>query len=124
MIKSFKQWINETNLHEQSTTPTTTTLKPTYDKPLCNNMSGTYGSGVETPDFKTCVYRNGGTTIIQLKDTAKGTILASAYGEDFSKANTLFFNKVAEALPGKRLGIELPMPIDPDNESASKYYKL
>lgn len=114
MIKSFKQWINETNLHEQSQPAAQPTKQqPTYQNPLCNSSTGTGGTGTNTP-YKVCVWKDQFSTHIKLTDTAKGTILASVFAEDFVKANTLFFDKVAEVLPGKRIGIELPMPINPD----------
>ena len=119
-------------LYEQSTPQTTTgtapnntTLKPTHAKPLCNNMSGTYGTGVETPDFKACVYMigPGKDRYIDLRD-ASGNVLVSVGGADFGEAYNEFVSKVKNSYPDKTIGKELPIPIDPDNESASKYYKL
>ena len=116
MIKSFKQWINETNLYEESQPAAQPTKQqPTSQNPLCNSSTGTGGTGTNTP-YKVCVSSlpQFGMVSITLTDTAKGTILASVNAEDFVKANTLFFDKVAKVLPGKRIGIELPMPINPD----------
>ncbi len=106
-------------------TPNNTTLKPTYNKPLCNNMTGTYGTGVETPGFKSCVYMlgPGKDRYIDLRD-GSGRVLVSVGGGDFAEAYKNFVSKVKISYPDKTIGKELPIPIDPDNESASKYYKL
>ena len=131
-IQESNQRLENRLLNEQTTpqtttgtTPNNTTLKPTYTKPLCNNMSGTYGTGVETPGFKTCVYAldAGKARYIDLRDDS-GKVLVSTGGGDFGAAYKEFVSKVKIFYPDKTIGKELPIPIDPDNESASKYYKL
>jgi hypothetical protein len=88
--------------------------QPTSQNPLCNSSTGTGGTGTKTP-YMVCVWKDQFATYIKLTDTAKGTTLASVYDQDFVKANTQFFDKVDSVLPGKRIGVDLPMPINPDN---------
>ena len=88
--------------------------QPTSQNPLCNSSTGTAGTGTKTP-YMVCVWKDQFATYIKLTDIAKGTILASVYDQDFVKANTQFFDKVDSVLPGKRIGVDLPMPINPDN---------
>lgn len=113
-------------LYEQSTTGTTAeqpnVLKPTRQNPLCNNMSGTYGTGSET-NFKACVHKIGPSFMIELKDV-KGNVLFSDGGSTFADAMKTYFSKAAQFYPDQKVGTDLPMPVNPDDESAAKYYKL
>ena len=97
------------------TTSQPTKQQPTSQNPLCNSSTGTDGTGTKTP-YMVCVWKDQFATYIKLTDIAKGTTLVSVNEQNFAKANTLFFDKVDEALPGKRIGVDLPMPINPDNE--------
>ena len=96
------------------TTAQPTKQQPTSQNPLCNSSTGTAGTGTKTP-YMVCVWKDQFATYIKLTDISKGTILASVYEQNFAKANTLFFDKVDAVLPGKRIGIDLPIPINPDN---------
>lgn len=91
-----------------------TKQQPTSQNPLCNSNTGTGGTGTKTP-YMVCVWKDQFATYIKLTDTTKGTTLISVNEQNFAKANTLFFDKVDAVLPGKRIGIDLPMPINPDN---------
>jgi hypothetical protein len=97
------------------TTAQPTKQQPTSQNPLCNSSTGTAGTGTKTP-YMVCVWKDQFATHIKLTDISKGTILASVYEQNFAKANTLFFDKVDAVLPGKRIGIDLPTPINPDNQ--------
>jgi hypothetical protein len=87
--------------------------QPTSQNPLCNSNTGTGGTGTKTP-YMVCVWKNRFATYIKLTDSTKGTVLFQVYDENFEKVSPQYFQKVAEVLPGKRIGIELPMPINPD----------
>jgi len=108
-------------LNEQATSAQTATLNPTYDNPLCNNMTGSYGSGSET-SFKACVYKIGPSFAIDLRDGS--TVLFSDGGSNFAEAYQAYVSQSKKLYPDKMIGRDLPIPIDPSNESASKFYKL
>ena len=114
------------SLYEQATTGTTAgqpnVLKPTYQNPLCNNMTGTYGTGSETT-FKSCVYKIGPSFMIDLRDS-NGVVLFSDGGNTFADAYKTYVSRAKQSYPDKTVGKDLPIPVDPDNESAANYYKL
>jgi hypothetical protein len=98
-------------------------LNPTYQKPLCNNMSGTYGTGKET-EFNACVYKIGPSSyVIELRDKNGNKIFTDG-GDTWSNAVNSYFNNKdkREELKGKKVGIDLPTPINPDDEASVKYY--
>jgi len=86
----------------------------TSENPLCNSNTGTGGTGTKTP-YMVCVWKDVFATYVKLTDTTTGKILAQVYDQDFQKASSKFFSKVGEVLPDKKIGIDLPMPITPDN---------
>jgi hypothetical protein len=86
----------------------------TSANPLCNSNTGTGGTGTKTP-YMVCVWKDVFATYVKLTDTTTGKILAQVYDQDFQKASSKFFSKVGEVLPDKKIGIDLPMPITPDN---------
>jgi hypothetical protein len=87
---------------------------PTYNNPLCNNMTGSAGTGTETK-YKACVWKDQYATYIKLSDE-KGSGLVQATGEDFTKAYPSFVQKIYSKLPGKSVGIDLPVPLNPDQQ--------
>ena len=115
-LRLEKRMLSE-QVNPPATTGTTTQptkQQPTSQNPLCNSNTGTGGTGTKTP-YMVCVWKDQFATYIKLTDTTKGTTLISVNEQNFAKANTLFFDKVDTVLPGKRIGIDLPMPINPDN---------
>jgi|10_taG_2_1085330.scaffolds.fasta_scaffold54583_5 hypothetical protein len=98
-------------------------LSPTYQNPLCNDMTGTYGTGTKTK-FKVCVYKMGPLYTIDLRDSNDKVLMSPGGGETMEKATQVFYAGVDKKYPGKTLGIDFPIPIDPDNPSVTKYYKL
>ena len=102
LIKLVKKIINE----QQPKTA------PTSQNPLCNSKTGTAGSGSET-EYKVCVWKDQFATYIKLVDN-KGQVLVQVYAQDFNTVLKQFFDKVAKDLQGKKIGVDLPMPINPD----------
>jgi len=98
-------------------------LSPTYQNPLCNDMTGTYGTGTKT-EFKVCVYKMGPLYTIDLRDSNDKVLMSPGGGETMEKAIQVFSAGVDKKYPGKTLGIDFPIPIDPDHPSVTKYYKL
>ena len=86
----------------------------TSANPLCNSSTGTGGTGTKTP-YMVCVWKDVFGTYVKLTETTTGKILVQVNDTDFQKASSKFFNKVGEVLPDKKIGIDLPMPITPDN---------
>jgi len=117
--KQKRQLIKESNkrvLNEQEKQ-----IKPTYKKPLCNDMSGTYGTGKET-EFKSCVYKVGPSSyVIELRDSNDKKLFTDG-GDTWDSAVKSYFKHIDEKYPDKMVGKDLPTPINPDEESSVKYY--
>jgi hypothetical protein len=96
------------------TTTQPTKQQPTARNPLCNSSTGTAGTGTKTP-YMACVWKDQFATYIKLTDINTGVTIGQVYDQNFVKANPKFFDMVSEKLPGKKIGIDLPMPINPDN---------
>jgi hypothetical protein len=102
-------------LYEQTTTETTpnnTALNPTSDKPLCNNKTGTGGTGTET-EYNACVYKIGDAVVITMKDK-NGAQVAGGNGQDFNSAYRQLVGQTDKL--GKTIGKDLPIPINPDQQ--------
>ena len=87
---------------------------PTYNNPLCNNMTGSAGTGTAT-NYKACVWKDQFATYIKLTDES-GVVLVQANAEDFTRAYPLFVQKINSKIPGKSIGIDLPIPLNPDQQ--------
>ena len=96
------------------TTTQPTKQQPTSQNPLCNSSTGTGGTGTKTP-YMACVWKDQFATYIKLTDINTGSTILQVYDQNFAKATPKFFDMVSEKLPGKKIGIDLPMPINPDN---------
>ena len=118
--KLKREAINEANvrvLGEQEVKQ----IKPTYQKPLCNDMTGTYGTGKKT-EFKVCVYMVGPSSyVIELRDSNEKKLFTDG-GDTWDKAVKSYFKHIDEKYPGKVVGNDLPTPIDPSLEPSVKYY--
>lgn len=90
-----------------------TSKNPTYDKPLCNNKTGTGGTGTET-EYNACVYKIGNMIVqITMKDK-NGAQVAGGNGQDFNSAYRQLVGQTDKL--GKTIGKDLPMPINPDQQ--------
>jgi len=96
------------------TTTQPTKQQPTYQNPLCNSSTGTAGTGTKTP-YIACVWKDQFATYIKLTDINTGSIIGQVYDQNFEKATPKFFDMVSQKLPEKKIGIDLPMPINPDH---------
>jgi len=96
------------------TTAQPTKQQPTSQNPLCNSSTGTAGTGTKTP-YMACVWKDRFATYIKLTDINKGVDIVNVFDQNFEKATPKFFDMVSEKLPGKKIGVDLPMPINPDN---------
>ena len=120
------QGLHEQNISDpagnpDSNVPEVNQIKPTHQKPLCNNMSGTYGTGKET-EFKVCVYKVGPSSyVIELRDSNDKKLFTDG-GDTWIQASESYFKHIDEKYPGKVVGIDLPVPIDPELEASHKYY--
>ena len=99
-------------INEEFETSGTTTLNPTYNKPLCNNKTGTGGTGTET-EYNACVYKIGDAVVITMKDK-NGAQVAGGNGQDFNSAYRQLVGQTDKL--GKTIGKDLPMPINPDQQ--------
>ena len=96
------------------TTTQPTKQQPTSQNPLCNSSTGTGGTGTKTP-YTACVWKDQFATYIKLTDTNTGSVILQVNDQNFVNATPKFFDMVSEKLPGKKIGIDVPMPINPDN---------
>jgi len=117
--KQKRELIEESNkrmLNEQEEKQ----IKPTHQKPLCNDMSGSFGTGKKT-EFKVCVYKLGPSYVIELRDSNDKKLFSDG-GVTWNEAVKSYYTNIDKQYPDKKVGIDLPIPINPDEESSVKYY--